>query len=125
MMVEVFEDVFVTEELANKLGLENYREREASLREELEAEAENERQLRAFYKDNISGHSIEELMLGQKHFMNAYNSIQEGETLVDALNRYSKTVSNTIVKAMALSTNWDTYSDWYKDVNGFRPYWVV
>lgn len=95
----------------------------------------------SFYENHISGHSVEELELGNKICMlgyDLYHSIpaemkKSGYVFADELceyyiSEYMKIYGgdhDSLVNAVNLSRDWEYYSDYHKDVHGFRPHFCV
>lgn len=89
----------------------------------LNEQNDNSAKLKAFWNKNLKGHSQQELKDGNDIFLayfSKYEDLFADETIAeiaklrDITEDYCKTV-------IALAQNWDTYSDWYKEVHQVRP----
>ncbi len=96
---------------------------------QLKEEDENSRiELQRFYEENIAGHSDEEWKLGHElHKMMYANPKYNWETpfsvvAADLANQLGGD-ANQFEAALRLVENGGTYSDWHKDIYGYRPRW--
>lgn len=96
---------------------------------QLKEEDENSRiELQRFYEENIAGHSDEEWKLGHElHKMMYENPKYNWETpfsvvAADLANQLGGD-ANQFEAALRLVENGGTYSDWHKDIYGYRPRW--
>lgn len=87
--------------------------------------------LREYYDDNIAGYDDDDLILGHKVsriIYDAWMSTKCKDKLYDFADKYMPNVAKeldiSIDKATmvyTLSCHMSTYSDWHKDVYGYRP----
>lgn len=105
--------------------------------EDMKYRDENEPKLQKFYETHIKGHTSEELKLGNDICMKAYEwhkevpkDMQTGYVFDDSLTdyylgRYHSEINpcpiEVLRKAYNLANDFSFYSDYHKDVYGYRP----
>lgn len=79
--------------------------------------------LKAFWNKNLKGHSKQELKDGNDIFLayfSKYEDLLAEETIAEIakLRGITEDYCKTVIK---LANDWETYSDWYKEVHQVRP----
>lgn len=92
--------------------------------ESLIAKQEDEKsRCRKFFEEHIKGHTSEQLNLGNKlaiNFCQRQPEITREEYLEEMADRTGKSYE-MLSNAMSFSDDLSFYSDWHKDLYGFRP----
>ena len=115
------------DKVINSLLFDNYKKL-------IEDTNDEKTKLQKFFEKHIKGHSRDEITLGNEITTNAYDSwrphLDEYKSFYDYLaskdfiseiaKKYQKS-EDEINAAIKLSSDFGTYSDWHKDLYGYRP----
>lgn len=77
--------------------------------------------LQKFYDSHIKGHTVEELRLGNDIVINEpSDTVLNCKYTPDLAEKYGVSEEHYL-NCVTLAENWQSYSDWYKDVHQVRP----